>query len=38
MGPATVHLCGSSTPDARAWLDRHPRIPFHFTPTLGVVD
>ena len=21
------------TPDVRAWLDRHPRITFHFTPT-----
>jgi transposase len=22
-----------STPDVRAWLERHPRITFHFTPT-----
>jgi hypothetical protein len=21
------------TPDVRAWLERHPRITFHFTPT-----
>jgi len=22
-----------TTPDVRAWLERHPRITFHFTPT-----
>ena len=26
------------TPDVRAWLERHPRTTFHFTPTSGVLD
>lgn len=29
------NLSAHKTPQVRAWLKRHPRVPFHFTPTSG---
>ena len=33
MHPILEHYATHKTPEVKAWLDKHPRVKLHFTPT-----